>query len=66
MSTQFCSKCFSPTNSKYFVSLKRLCGKCAKIHGEKEIKMLNEEIEGINNKIKEINNKIKIAIMTDY
>ena len=66
MSTQFCSKCFSPTNSKYFVSLKRLCGKCAKIHGEEEIILLNEEKEEINNKIEKINNKIKEVIMSDY
>jgi len=66
MSTQFCSKCFSPTNSKYFVSLKRLCGKCAEIHGEEEIRLLNEEKEEINNKIEKINNKIKEVIMSDY
>ena len=65
MSNQFCSKCFSPTNSKYFVSLKKLCGKCAKIHGEEEIKELNRKIKEINDEIKEINNKINIAIMAD-
>jgi len=59
MTTQFCSKCFSPTNSKYFVSLKRLCGKCAKIHGEEEIILLNEEIKEINNEIKKLIIKLK-------
>ena len=65
MSTQFCFECFSPTDSTYFVGLKKLCSKCAKIHGEEEIKKLNKEKEEINNKISNIRKHINDTIIAD-
>jgi len=65
MLTQFCFECFSPTNSKYYVSMKVLCGKCAKIHGEEKIKELNKEKEEIDKQMQDIRKQINNAIIAD-
>jgi len=45
--------------------LKKLCGKCAEIHGEEKIKELNKEKEEINKQIQNIKKQINDAIIAD-
>jgi len=62
----YCANCDKQTKSTYFArQLGFLCGNCAKIHGDKEIKQLTKEQEKIHIQICKINKDINKAIEVD-